>query len=548
MKLALVSGLFVALVGCAGSEPATSAAPAPAPEKEAAEPRPEVQPLPAIPNEPAPQPDELIATLGVASPAGFLAEVGTFLDAVSPGMGEAVGGVTVEEMTREVTGLALAGVDDSKPLWILAVAPRDSPSSSPLFVVAAVKDRAAFDAAAASRGLVTAHHGGYGAVGARPAMTIAAPFALSSLVREPAPESPTATIFVARSMERFGAQIRAVVASAAQELEAAGDPQAASMKQMVDSFLALVEQTDIATVSLDLAGAASLSIGVAPKQGSAAAQLFARQPQARFDGIGSYAGAEMSMAANLDWPSFHELFAPFMEAGNQVYGAETQAAMRELYDSTYGLIHGETGMGMSFDEGRMSISGYWGVSDPAQAERKLRRALRALGAVKSPEGPIFRVSARPTAFRHRRARVGSMTMAPRKNAPREQLEAAEKVWGGGAVSSFYAVVGSSYLMTMGSGSKQAMRAAIERARTEPAEPAPLPAHLDGAVATARAHKESFLMLMDVASVLAAVQNSAPPPSRLEPLAIGVGFADGRLSVRFALPVAQARQLASQGSP
>jgi hypothetical protein len=103
-------------------------------------------------------------------------------------------------------------------------------------------------------------------------------------------------------------------------------------------------------------------------------------------------------------------------------------------------------------------------------------------------------------------------------------------------------------MTMGSGGKQAMRAAIERARAEPTKAAPLPAHLAKAVATARARKESFLTLVDLAAVIAAMQKKAPPPSRLEPLAIGVGFAERRLSVRFALPLDQARQLGSLGSP
>jgi hypothetical protein len=551
MKVALVSGLFLALVGCGGSRTDTATATATvspaAPAKQAAEPKAEVEPLLAIPKEPAPEPDELIATIGVASPAVLLAEVGGFLDAVSPGMGAAVGGMPMEAITGELMGVALAGVDDSKPMWVLAMDPRDSPSTSPVVVVAAVKDRAAFDAAAGSQEMVTAHDGGYGAVGAREAMAIAAPFALSSLARKPAPERPTVTIFVARSVERFGTSIRANIASVWQELEAAGDPQAASVKQMMESFLKLVEQTDVATVSLDLAGAASLLIDVIPKQDSAAARLFARQPRAQFDGLGRYPGADMSISAHLDWSSFHEVFAPFMEAGNQGYSAEAQAGMRELYEATYGMSRGETTVGMSLDRGRLSVTGQWGVSDPKQAERKLRGALRKLAAVRSSAGPIYQVTARPTAFRHRRATVGSMTMRPTKGTPREQREAMEKLWGKGGVSSFFSVVGSSYLMTMGSGSKQAMRAAIERAKADAAKPPPLPAHLAKAVATARARKESFLTLVDLASALAAIQKKAPPPSRVEPLAIGVGFADGHLSVRFALPLDQARQLASQGS-
>lgn len=544
MKVALV---FLALVGCGGSKADTIARPAAAPVKQAPEPKTEAEPGLAIPKEPAPAPDELIATIGVASPSALLAEAGTFADAVVPGTGAAVRGMPLAVITSELMGVTLGGVDDGKPMWVLIMDPSETASSSPVVVVAAVEDRAAFDAAAGSQDMVTAHDGGFGAIGSREAMAIAAPYALSSLARKPAPAKPTVTVFVARSMERFGPQIRAGIAVVEQQLADTGSPEAATGIEMVKGFLKLVEQLEVATVSLDLSGAASLFINVIPKQGSGAARVFARQPAASLDGLGRYGGADVLIAAHLDWASLGDVFSSLTEAGYRGYSGEAQAAMREFYAATFGLIHGEATMGLSFDKG-LSLTGEWGVSDPKEAERRLRGALRKLGALKSKVGPLYRITARPTAFRHRRVRVGSMTMTPAKDAPPEQREMMEKLWGKGAMTSFLSVAGTSYLMTMGASAKRAMRAAIDRARAEPAKAAPLPARFTKAVATARARKESCLGLIDLAAVAAAVDEKARPPSGSEPFAMGLGFSGGRLSLRLTLPVDQARQLASQSAP
>jgi hypothetical protein len=222
--------------------------------------------------------------------------------------------------------------------------------------------------------------------------------------------------------------------------------------------------------------------------------------------------------------------------------------MRDFADTMWALIHGEMSMGLSFDKGRPSGSWHWGVKDPKVARQRLAAAYRKLAAAgKVPTDPYFEISARPRAFRHRGVVVASYTTALARNAPRDQVEMSKRLWGSTSVVSFQAIAGTSGLMTMGSGGKRAMKAEIDRSLAGDTKPAPIPADFAAAVATARARKESFLILMDLASVLASFAGTAAP-SGTDPLAIGVGFAGTRLSLRLAVPVAQARQLAAQRSP
>lgn len=491
-------------------------------------------PLPAIPDSPAPAPASLFAVVGVADPAATLAAAGQYADAAYPGLGAFVTTQLIEMAVAEVHGVALAGVDYGKPMWALVLDP--AVTDTPLLVVA-VADRAAFDAAVEQGGALAVHHRGFAALGSRRALDEAAPHALSSVALGAAPALPTATVDVARVMDRYGSQLASALAFASARMASRNPGGSDPTRPVFEGLVSLLRQTEQITVTVDTAVELSIIAELVPKADATIAGIFARQPEATFDALVGHDGAGIVFGGKLDWESLQEYLKPFTDAALAGQWGEAGDPMQAAWAEMFPLMTGEMGYAMHVGTGGTTwMAGQWGISDPKKVRAVQAKAVKAAAAASAEGAGPFELTARK--FTYKRVPVTGTTMKPRDGAPAESRDGFVAAFGEKPVSSLFAVVDKTLLMAMGEAADQRIKAGIDAVKAKkPAKPS---AELAAAIAAARDRKESLLSLIDFASFTGA-------PSGAAPVAIGVGFTGGRLSVRVAVPADQVRQLVQRQS-
>ena len=538
MRTLIVVSL-IALASCAS--PRSPAAPSNVVEEEAkaeapaaAIAAPAEPPLPEIPDTPAPAPASLFAVVGVADPSATLASAAVYADAANPGLGAMLSTQLVDALIAEIYGVTLAGVDYSKPMWALVIDP--ALSDTPLLVVS-VADRDAFDAAIEQGSVRAVHHRGFAALGSRAALDEAAPHALSSVVLGAAPALPTATVDVAAVMDRYGQQLASTLAFVSASL-AGQDPRGAdSIRPVLEGLVSLLQQTEHITITLDTAADLSIVAELIPRKDAAIAGIFARQPEATFAAMAQHDDAGIRFGGKLDWESLQDVMKPFTDAAMAEQWGDAGNPMQAAWAEMLPLMTGEMGFAMKVGTGGKTwITSSFGVSDAKKVRQVQARAAKlAEEAAAKGAGP-FELKSRK--FTYKRIAVTGTTMKPRDTAPKETRDGFIAAFGEQPVSSLVAVVDKMGLMAMGDEADRRIKASIDRARAKkPAKPSET---LAAAISAARDRKESILAMIDLAGFTGA-------PSGTAPVAIGIGFAGGRLSVRVAVPADQVRQLVQMTS-
>ena len=521
----------VALASCASPQkppaPTNVAEEAPAAAAPAEIARPAEPPLPTIPDSPAPAPASLFAVIGVADPSATLDALGRYADAANPGLGAMVSTQLVELAVAELYGVDLAGVDYSRPMWALVLDP--SLADAPVLVVA-VADRDAFDAAMEQGGGLAIHHRGFAAIGSRIALEEAAPHALSSIALGTAPVDPTATVLVPAVMDRYGRQLAGSLAFLSATM-AQGGGNGEAVRSILEGLVSLLEQTEQVTLRLDTSAELSVVAELVPKSDAAMVEIFARQPAASFDAMAHYPDASIVFGGKLDWESLRDALKPFTDSALAQWGGAGDP-MQGLWAEMFPLLTGEMGYAMQFSgTGTTWMAGHWGVSDPKKVREITARATKVFADVSASGGGPFELGSRT--FKYKKVQVTGTTMTPRSTASAEERAGFVAAFGEQPISSLFAVVGKTVVMSMGDGADRRIKAAIDRVKAKKA--AKPSAALAAALAAARDRKESVLTLIDLAGFTGA-------PSGAAPLAFGLGFTGGRLSARLTVPAEQVLHL------
>lgn len=146
--------------------------------------------LPEIPQAPAQKPATLTAEISLSNPNQQLTQIGTFADAVQPGIGSFI---TPQTLMQSVGGMvgsdALSGVDLNKPLHIALL------DDERVVLIVGVSDETSLNASLSATNKVIFHNG-FAAIGQPEALVTVAPYALSNLVNQPSAAEPTLSIFV----------------------------------------------------------------------------------------------------------------------------------------------------------------------------------------------------------------------------------------------------------------------------------------------------------------------------------------------------------------
>jgi hypothetical protein len=532
---------LIALASCAS--PRSPAAPSNVVEEEAkaeapapAIAAPAEPPLPEIPDTPAPAPASLFAVVGIADPSATLASVAVYADAVQPGLGAMMTTQLVDALVAEVYGVMPAGVDYSKPMWALVLDP--AVSDSPLLLVLAISDRDVFDAAIEGSSVRAVHHRGYAAMGPRAVIDEAAPHALSSVVLGAPPALPTATVDVAAVMDRYGAQLASTLALASASIAGQSPRGADSVRQILQGMVSLVQQTESITITLDTTADLSVVAELAPRKDASIAGIFASQPEASFAALAEHEEAGMRFGGKLDWESLREVMKPFTDAAMAEQWGEAGNPMQAAWAEMMPLMTGEMGFAMRFGAGGTTwMTNSFGISDAKKVREIQARAAKVADAASAKGAGPFELKSRK--FTYKRVAVIGTTMKPRDSAPQETRDGFVAAFGTQPVETLSAVVDKTALMAMGEDADRRIKAGIDRAKAKkPAKPS---ATLAAAIAAARDRKESVLALIDVGSF------TGGAPSGTAPVAIGLGFSGGRLSLRVAVPADQVRQMVQMAS-
>jgi hypothetical protein len=516
----------------------------------AAQSKPTAPGLPAIPDTPQPAPRALLATAVMDAPSAQMVTMGRFLDAVQPGMSAALNQDFFDQMVGNLVGLeSVSGLDYGKPLRAVILDPKQV--SMPIVMVAAVADSKALTRAFPGSGeIMVQMHKGYAAMGTPEALIIAAPYALTAFVAEPAPSAPTLTVQARPLMTAYGGELDMVMGML--ETQAANDPDAANSRLVIGKLVDLLKESDRMQLSLDVGnGAATGKVVVFPLAGTRAADLAAQQQPSEFTLAAAVPGGSFFAAGQMSETLLEALDTFNRNSMTALYGAENAEKLAVATRAWYGAMGGEFAMSGSISRQAMLMSGIWTITDAKKAEAAMKQVLAATPSkATTAEGVELRIQRQPRALRHQGVTVEGVRMTGDfKKLPEEQRRVMEAVFGKQGLSVLMAVTGSHAAFAMGP-SKDAttqMRGFIDAAKGKKQSAAMSPATA-AVLEDAKARRESMVFAFDIAAFMASFGMGQPAPG--DWITFGVGFADSTVEMRFTVPASAASLMIqmSMGAP
>ncbi len=493
--------------------------------------------LPAIPSSPAPAPDGLFVTAHADNPSALIAAIGTFADAIQPGV-KAMFTTELLVATAASEGIDLRGVDLTRPVRVIMLDPSRYPQ--PLVAVVGVADQAALGAAATQIDMRMQVHNGFAAIGTADALIAAGGYALTTLATAPIPTVPTMEVNVAAVMQRHGAAVAAKI----NDIASAADPaQREMIAKTMQLYAGLLDQLAALTVTLELVGDhASVVMRMAPRSGTALATFIGKQGPATFALLDQLPGGIVTMGGRLDlqqiWAAMGEMMAPMMAS---TYGAGAPTVMA-FWKQWTELETGETAMSIDVTKQAFGASGLWEVAAPAAAAAMWSDYLAAIA-----KSPMPTVAFVPSSSKHRGVKLSMVAVTPDKSMPDDQRAIYQRM--GGTLRFGFAVVDKRVALGIGTDAAARVKALIDLSKgavKKKARPSPLAP----VVAEAKRRGESYLFTIDLeamksqfASMLG--NGPGPMPSGVnEPSAFAVGTADGALTWRITVPAAQAKIIAT----
>ncbi len=504
----LLIALSLSLAACGGpSKAKTPVTPEPDPSAVVATPEPAKPSLPNVPSTPAEAPAGLTATVTARNPNAQLTQIGTFVDAVFPGMAAFLTPQTLMQQIEAILGVVgLRGLDMNQPLYVLML------DSQAAILVGTVASEAELQSSVEGTRVELMTHDGFAAIGSFDALHSAGPYALSNLVKAQVPELPTVELHLGKIMKGpQAAMVRNQVVQALREEggEDAGEVLLKIMSSIETLSLSIDATPEAATLRLAAAGLSGELQTLAANQRPAAYSMFERV------GTGPWS---MALGGRLDLTSYLPHLVKLGEVSANPIMTQVAAQL--------GSLNGEMAVGVTLEPKPVIIGGME-VTD-GKGLGQLVDVLLRFGD-KSFERDGLKAKLRMNAIR---TRAGSLHEIRATSTTPET-----KAYFGKTMSAFFGTVADTLLFVMGPDSKA-------QARTLTARSGALPgtgAKLTQALATSKSLNESFIMAFDVMGL-----QSKKAPTDADPFIIGAGFTGESITGRVVLPASVMRE-AAQGA-
>ncbi len=505
----LLVALSLSLAACGGPGKAkTPAEPVPDPAPQVAVGEPAKPALPNVPATPAEAPSGLTATVTTRNPNAQLTQIGTFVDAVFPGMAAFLTPQTLMLQIEGILGVVgLRGIDMNQPLYVLML------DTQQAVLVGTVASEAELSTSVEGTRVQALLHDGFAAIGSFDALHAAGPYALSNLVKAQLPELPTVDLHLGKIMR--GPQ----AAMVRQQLLA--QMSAEEAKAGADIMLNLMSNVETVSLSLDATPqAATLRLMGTGLSGDVKAFSETQRPAAysmsKRVGTGPWAAF---LGGRLDLSPFLPLLVKLGEINADPIATQVAAQL--------GGLNGEMAVGINVFPERQVVGGME-LGDGTGFGQLVDTLLSLAGKSFDIEG--MKGKLRMKAIKTRAGSLHEVKFTP-------TTPELKKTYGKRGVSAYFGVVADTLLVTFGSQSKA-------QARTLTALSGSLGEkglQLGMAIETSKSLNESFMVAVDLLGLQGESESGD-----VEPVVLGAGFTADSVTGRLVLP-ASVMKKAAEGS-
>lgn len=490
-------------------------------------------PAPEAKNLP-PAPADVIATVTFAHAATFAGHLGKYVDKVAPGMGARVDGAMLTQGFASMTNAgSLEGIDLDKPVRLIVLDPKKHPQG-PIVLLASFADVEKLKKGAGQSAKVEAQNG-RALVGGEAEIAAVKTWAFDSLAGQAAPEAPSAEIWIDRVMIAY----RADIENFAKQMAAMnlGATIQAVLKGEIEVLLAVGEQSERMYLSIEAADDdCALDVALAPKAGTALARFVAAQKP--FDaklltGMPPTDHPAMVMIGHTELGELSEpmyrWIGPILA---QVADKPFDDAFHKLWQDWLKLFTGDFAAISWLDGGATAMNEIIGVTDGKAAQKAVQEFL---GGLKTPKKVSFMgidmtFSGGFGTAQHGDASIDTVGVAiDTTSMPALQQDMMKRMYPDG-MKMAYAGWAKTFGITIGPKSADQIKALVDSA----GKPTTLSPFAQAAVDASAKRKESMVMVMNLAAMMAPF--AAAPPAQ-SGMTWTLGFADGRAALRMDLPAA-----------
>jgi len=509
----LLLALSLSLAACGGpsdpKSPADTAEATPTESAIVAVGEPATPTLPSVPSTPVAAPAGLAAVITAGSPDAQLTQLGTFVDAVMPGMAAFLTTQTLMQQVEAILGVVgLRGLDLNQPLHIVMLDDQQA------LLVATVSSEAEITESLQGTQTMVMLHDGYAAIGKFDGLQKAGAYALSNLVRAEVPELPTVELHLGKIMAGpYAETIR-------EQLSSQMADQGAQMGAEV--MLTIMSNIEVLSMNID-ANQHAATIRLIGKGLSGEVKDFSALQRASGFAMSKRLGTgpwAMSMAGRLDLTPFIPLLVKVGEASAEPLLTQIAAQL--------GSLNGEMGLALNVSPKRELVAGME-LADGKGLAQMVDMLLGMIG--KQPiDMAGMKGKLKLAAIKTRAGSLHEVKLTPTT----DKLKAD---YGKKGVSAFFGVVADTLLVTFGPSAKTHARTLTARSGALPGKGA----QLSKAIAQATSMNESFMMAFDILGLQA-----LRPSQDTEPVVVGIGFTADSFTGRLVLPSSIVKE-AAQGA-
>ncbi|HET7499869.1 MAG TPA: hypothetical protein VFK02_02670 [Kofleriaceae bacterium] len=521
---------WIRSVGCTLAVLAACSACAPAEAKDAASPA------------GAPPPELLVSV--ALGPVTTLRNLQAYVEAIKPGAGASLSDQVVRRGLADAVGASsLDGLDPTSGLYLLIA---DTGGSPGIALLGKVSDARKLEASAGKDRLVA--RGGWAVIGPRPLIDRVAPYGIAAIAPQPAPRAPTATVYVPHLLARYKTEIEAARTKMTADLSKMSPGGASKLlTAYVDGLWSLASDTERVVVSLEAApDLASLDIALVPRAGSRLAAFTQLQRASNFALLGRLPQTTPTvlLGGHLELGPFHDAM---VSAIASLYIPEAPQDLIAAFDLLRKVMTGEIATTMQFGlKTGMEFTQIYTVTDARAADKAFVTMLDMFKAGRKIDMQTvsFTLKASPSTTSHGGVTLRSYDTAfDLSKLPPEQHQAMASMMPEGTQHVYLGAFDDLAVLVSAKDGAAEVRRTIDAARGKGAHFA-AGKLVDPLLAASRARKDSLVMAMDLGGLMGSFTGKS---LGTQPIVMAFGAADRNAHLRFSVPAATARALASLGS-
>jgi len=477
-------------------------------------------------------------------PASTLSGLQAFLEDVRPGAGAQLTDAALRAGLAKAAGVSsLDGLDPAS--WIYVLVAADSPE---IALVGKVADSAKLLTSAGALRVMS--RGTWAAIGPKPLLERVGPYALTSIVSQPVPAAPSATVYLPHVLTRYGAELHALrgqmLAGAA-----GGNPMMVRfVNDYVDGLASLGNDSARLVVTLDVSpSTAGLDFALAPRPGSRFAAFAAQQRPSDYALLHQLPAAAtppmILLAGHLELGPYRDSLLAMMTT---FYAPDTSKDVLAAFEIARRAMTGDiAGTADLAPPGGLAVTQLYGVSDTGGASQAVSAILDQFKTARTIALPdsTTTIVANPdatlydgVALRSYDATLDHSTAAPARRQALEMMNPS------GTHRTQLAAFDERFMLVMAKDGLAVAKRTIDAARGNGPQLAPGTA-TGALLASSRAHKDSLVMTIDVGAIGRLVTGSQ---LGVLPVMMSLGFADRSAHIGVAVPATTARALMHAANP